>query len=256
MAGLPRIRAAGAAWWRAPPCGVGRSTVTEAIGEIRPMLAARGFAVPDQPGVRLRTLADVFAYAEAEDVTLRIDGTKTRVRRPQANRPGRCAFVSGKKKQNTTRPRRSVTARAAPYSPGPTVQAGCATRRPCGRKASTVPVAPEGESRGRRGLPRPGQRIPRPGQRAAAQTGRREHCTADHRAIASLVSDRAARRPTHRPQAEHRTRARPPSPLMITRQSNMQANAARYQSPTMPLPGIASAALLQAPSARSALNDQ
>lgn len=34
--------------------------------EIRPLLAARGFAVPDRPGVRLRTLADVFAHAEAE----------------------------------------------------------------------------------------------------------------------------------------------------------------------------------------------
>ncbi|MER5981237.1 transposase family protein [Streptomyces sp. NPDC001857] len=81
--------------------GVGRSTVTEAIGEVRPLLADRGFAIPDQPGLRLRTLADVFAYADMEGVTLRIDGTETQVRRPQAHRPGRCAFVSGKKKQNT-----------------------------------------------------------------------------------------------------------------------------------------------------------
>jgi hypothetical protein len=49
----------------------------------------------------LRTLADVFAYAEAEGITLRIDGAETQVRRPKANRPGRRAFVSGKKKQNT-----------------------------------------------------------------------------------------------------------------------------------------------------------
>ncbi|GAA3421952.1 transposase family protein [Streptosporangium vulgare] len=80
---------------------VGRSTVTEAIGEIRPLLADRGLAVPDRPGVRLRTLADVFAYAAAEGVTLRIDGTQTQVRRPKAHCPGRCAFVSGEKKQNT-----------------------------------------------------------------------------------------------------------------------------------------------------------
>jgi DDE superfamily endonuclease len=51
--------------------------------------------------VRLHTLADVFAYAAAHGVQLRIDGTKTPVRRPRANRPGRRAFVSGKKKQNT-----------------------------------------------------------------------------------------------------------------------------------------------------------
>ncbi|MER6611536.1 transposase family protein [Streptomyces sp. NPDC000927] len=81
--------------------GTARSTISRAIGEIRPLLAARGFAVPDRPGIRLRTLADVFAYAEAEGIRLRIDGAETQVRRPKANRPGRRAFVSGKKKQNT-----------------------------------------------------------------------------------------------------------------------------------------------------------
>ncbi|MFD5416921.1 transposase family protein [Streptomyces sp. NPDC127069] len=46
--------------------GVDRSTVSGAIGEVRPMLAARGFAVPDRPGPRLCTLEDLFAYADAE----------------------------------------------------------------------------------------------------------------------------------------------------------------------------------------------
>jgi hypothetical protein len=81
--------------------GVDRSTVTRAVHEIRPLLARRGFAVPDTPGVRLRTLADVLAYAAAAGIELRLDGTETQVRRPRANRPGRRAFVSGKKKQNT-----------------------------------------------------------------------------------------------------------------------------------------------------------
>ncbi len=80
---------------------VDRSTVSNAIREVRPLLAARGFAVPDLPGIRLRTLEDVFAYAQAEGVCLRIDGTEVQVRRPKAGRPGRKAFVSGKKKQNT-----------------------------------------------------------------------------------------------------------------------------------------------------------
>lgn len=80
---------------------VDRSTVTRAIHEIRPLLAARGFAVPGRPDLRLRTLADVFAYAAAENVELRLDGTEVQVRRPRANKPGRRAFVSGKKKQNT-----------------------------------------------------------------------------------------------------------------------------------------------------------
>lgn len=81
--------------------GVDRSTITRAVGENRPLLAARGFAVPGKPDLRLRTLADVFAYAAAEGVELHIDGTEVQVRRPKANRPGRRAFVSGKKKQNT-----------------------------------------------------------------------------------------------------------------------------------------------------------
>ncbi|MFJ1706628.1 transposase family protein [Kitasatospora sp. NPDC088346] len=40
--------------------GTARSTISRAIGGIRPLLAARGFAVPDRPGVRLRPLTDVF----------------------------------------------------------------------------------------------------------------------------------------------------------------------------------------------------
>jgi hypothetical protein len=83
---------------------VDRSTISRAVAEIRPLLAQRGFAVPGEDGVRLRTLADVFAYAAAEGVRLRADGTEVQVRRPRASRPGRRAFVSGKKKQNTMKP--------------------------------------------------------------------------------------------------------------------------------------------------------
>ncbi len=82
-------------------CRVDRSTVTRAIREIRPLLAARGFAVPGHPELRLRTLSDVFAYASAKGVELRLDGTEVQVRRPRANKPGRRAFISGKKKMNT-----------------------------------------------------------------------------------------------------------------------------------------------------------
>jgi hypothetical protein len=81
--------------------GVDRSTVTRALHEVRPLLAARGFAVPESPDLRLRNLSDVFAYAASQGVELRIDGTEVRVRRPRANKPGRRAFVSGKMKQNT-----------------------------------------------------------------------------------------------------------------------------------------------------------
>jgi len=80
---------------------VDRSTITRAVHEIRPLLAARGFAVPGSPDLRLRTLADVFTYAASHGVELRIDATEVRVRRPRANKPGRRAFISGKMRQNT-----------------------------------------------------------------------------------------------------------------------------------------------------------
>jgi DDE superfamily endonuclease/Helix-turn-helix of DDE superfamily endonuclease len=81
--------------------GTDRSTITRAVAQIRPLLAKRGFAVPGRPDLRLRTLADVFAYAASEGIELRIDGTEVQVRRPKPHRPGRRAFISGKKKQNT-----------------------------------------------------------------------------------------------------------------------------------------------------------
>ncbi|WP_411093670.1 helix-turn-helix domain-containing protein, partial [Streptomyces sp. 049-1] len=70
---------------------VDRSTVTRAVGEVRRLLARRGFAVPDRSGVRLRTLEDVFAYAQSEGVRLRPDATDVQVRRPAAGRGGRGA---------------------------------------------------------------------------------------------------------------------------------------------------------------------
>jgi len=73
--------------------GVHRCTITRAVGEIRPLLAQRGFVVPGNSGLRFATLADVFAYAAAEGVKLRVDGTEVQVRRPKAGRPGRRAFV-------------------------------------------------------------------------------------------------------------------------------------------------------------------
>ena len=79
--------------------GVDRSTAPRAVREIRPLLAGRGYATPAGP--RLHTLADVFACAAAHGIALRADGSEARVRRPKAGRPGRRAFASGKKRQNT-----------------------------------------------------------------------------------------------------------------------------------------------------------
>jgi Helix-turn-helix of DDE superfamily endonuclease len=92
--------------------GVHRCTVTRAGGEIRPLLAARGFAVPGQPGLRLATLADVFAHAAAEGVRLRVDGTEVQVRRPRAGRPGRRRSCPASNGRTPARPPRSATGKA------------------------------------------------------------------------------------------------------------------------------------------------
>ncbi|WP_255431289.1 transposase [Streptacidiphilus sp. PB12-B1b] len=77
---------------------VDRSTVTRAVGEIRPLLAERGCHVA--PGLRFRTLADVIAHLGTTGQTGIIDATEVRVRCPAANRPDRNRFVSGKSRMN------------------------------------------------------------------------------------------------------------------------------------------------------------
>ncbi|WP_030897628.1 MULTISPECIES: helix-turn-helix domain-containing protein [unclassified Streptomyces] len=64
--------------------GVDRSTITRAIGEVRPLLAERGCTV--SPDVRLRTLAEVVDHLGSSGTTGIIDGTEIRVRRPAAGR--------------------------------------------------------------------------------------------------------------------------------------------------------------------------
>lgn len=81
--------------------GIDRSTFARAIAEVRTFLAERGCAIRDHPDLRLRTLPNVFSYAQAEGIELRLDAIEIRVRRPPAERGGRRAFISGKKQQNT-----------------------------------------------------------------------------------------------------------------------------------------------------------
>lgn len=81
--------------------GVDRSTITRAISEVRPLLAARGCTVA--PGLRLRTLAEAIDHLGADGQTGIIDGTEIRVRRPAAGRKDRDKFISGKNKQNAVK---------------------------------------------------------------------------------------------------------------------------------------------------------
>ncbi len=80
---------------------VDRSTITRAIGEVRPLLAERGCTI--SPDLRLRTLAEVVDHLGATGKTGLIDGTEIRVRRPAAGRKDREAFISGKNKQNAVK---------------------------------------------------------------------------------------------------------------------------------------------------------
>jgi hypothetical protein len=186
--------------------GVDRPTITRAVQEIRPLLTARGFAVPGAGGLRLRTLADVFACAAAEGVILRIDGTEVQVRRPPAGRPGRRAFVSGKKRQNTKKAAvitdsRGATLRTGAFWPGRQHDQTALTTEGIGDLLERFPQVSALVDAGYRGLAKqfpgqvtapplkPGKDAP-PGEAACWETRRKaqssqricvEHANAEHK---------------------------------------------------------------------------
>ncbi|MEU3010286.1 transposase family protein [Nocardia asteroides] len=77
---------------------VDRSTVTRAIGEIRPILAERGCRIEN--GTRLRDRGEVVEYLRSTEDYAIVDASEVRVRRPAAHAAGRGRFVSGKSRQN------------------------------------------------------------------------------------------------------------------------------------------------------------
>ncbi|GAA2566046.1 MULTISPECIES: transposase family protein [Streptomyces] len=78
-----------------------RSTITRAVGEVRPLLADRGSTV--SPGVRLWSLTEVVDHLGTGGKTGIIDDTEIRVRRPAVGRKDRDRFISGKNKQNAVK---------------------------------------------------------------------------------------------------------------------------------------------------------
>ncbi|WP_327743509.1 transposase family protein [Streptomyces europaeiscabiei] len=82
-------------------CGVDRSTITRAVGEVWPQLAERGCSL--SPVVRLRSLAEVVDRLGATGKTGIIDGTEIRVHPPAAGRKDRDKCISGKNKQNAVK---------------------------------------------------------------------------------------------------------------------------------------------------------
>ncbi|MDT0425208.1 helix-turn-helix domain-containing protein [Streptomyces evansiae] len=81
--------------------GVDRSTLTRAIGEVRPLLAERGCTAA--PDIRLRTLAEVLDHLGVTGQTGIIDGTEVRVRRPAVGRKDRDKYISGKNERNAVK---------------------------------------------------------------------------------------------------------------------------------------------------------
>jgi hypothetical protein len=114
---------------------VDRATVTRAITQIRPLLARRGFATP--AGTRLHTLADVFAYAATEHLTLRIDATEIRSADP--GKDAQAARHSSPASSNRTpsRPPSPPTTTQRPCGAARPVPLACTTSPPPGPKAST-----------------------------------------------------------------------------------------------------------------------
>ncbi|MFJ3720617.1 transposase family protein [Streptomyces sp. NPDC090057] len=143
----------------------------------RPVSHARVSAScwPSSPVRGLKTMADVLAYAEAEGVELRLDGTETQVRRPQAGRPGRRAFVSGKRKQNTIKTttfsdHQGRLLLSDLVRPG-RIHDQTAVRT--GGRRRAVPYPPRREGEGRFRPARAGQGVPRPGRHPAEEAQRR-----------------------------------------------------------------------------------
>ncbi|MCX4580195.1 transposase family protein [Streptomyces sp. NBC_01571] len=157
----------------------------------------------------------MFAYAGTAGMRLRIDGAETQVRRPKTNGPGRRAFVSGKKKQNTVKTTTVSDGQGrGRVRPGRMVDEGyrgLANEFP--DQISAPPTKPKGDAPLGEQYAWREMRRRQSSQRICVEhanaelrqwcplqryTGPREDCVATHQAIASLVSDRSARRPTRR----------------------------------------------------------
>ncbi|MFB7391822.1 transposase family protein [Streptomyces sp. NPDC056191] len=80
--------------------GVDRSTITRAIGEVRPLLAERGARSAPASGCGPWPRSSTTSAPAKTGI---IDGTEIRVRRPAAGRKDRDAFIAGKNQQNAVK---------------------------------------------------------------------------------------------------------------------------------------------------------
>ncbi|MEV0415916.1 transposase family protein [Streptomyces sp. NPDC050448] len=124
--------------------GVDRATITRAIGEVRPLLAALGCTIA--ASVRLRTLAEVIDHLGASGQAGIIDGTEIRVRRPAVGRRDREKFISGKNKQNVVKAMVLTDADGrllfrSPAQPGKLCRHHGPSAKPGGRRRYRLPQA-------------------------------------------------------------------------------------------------------------------
>jgi Helix-turn-helix of DDE superfamily endonuclease len=153
--------------------GVDRSTITRAVHEIRPLLAARGFAVPGEPGLRLRTLADVFAYAPPKVCTCASTAPRCRSAGPgpTAQAAARsCPAKEAEHDQAHRHQRWPGTAALARRDP-PRPQARCHRAAHRGHQGPAPPL-PRRHRRRRLQIPGPGPRFPQPDHRPTQETGK------------------------------------------------------------------------------------
>ncbi|MET7857523.1 transposase family protein [Streptomyces sp. NPDC005318] len=202
--------------------GVDRSTVTRAVHEIRPLLAARCFAVPGEAGLRPYTLADAFTHATAQGVELGLDGTEVRGRRPKAGCPWpgvrSCPATCGR---TPRRPPSSPTDRAALCGPVRSSRAACMIRRrsrPRGsRPSSQYPQVKTKVYAGYRGVAKRFPTRSRRHRRSPPRTRRpRSHCLGGGPQEAVLGADKRRAR-QRRAQAVEVPPAAPRPPRVLHR---------------------------------------
>jgi hypothetical protein len=180
------------------------STITRAVHEVRPLLAARGFAVPGNSGLRLRTLADVFPYAAAERAP-RFASTAPRCRSggpgPVAQGGGRS--FPGRRSKTRSSPQRSATARGGCCGSARSAWAACTTSPRCAPRASRTCCA--------------------------ATPGSAPRSTPDTRAWPAIFPSRLAPRP--RSPGLMLRQTRPPAGNSAARPSPPSASASSMPSP-------------------------
>ncbi|MFD8202784.1 hypothetical protein [Streptomyces sp. NPDC059701] len=179
-----------------------RSTITRAIGEVRPLLAERGCAV--SPGVRLRTLAEVVDHPRRQrQDRRRVHGGHGRGRpgavlQPDQARLGSCADITHARQLGLVKlladgPAAEIFADAGYQGLGAQTGGRMVTPPHRNLKKHAPDWYAEMYERQRKALitPHPGRTPHRPSEELAALTrhlGRREHMSHTVQAVAGLLS--------------------------------------------------------------------